>query len=188
MKYFMIVLIFSFVLGCTYEPPIEVADNSAMENTNNNNQSGQDVGLETLDIVFSPDGCCDGHIVTIDRDGSLTYLVADYRLPDNDGYTNTAIPTTFHRDLIVDADSNVKMHKRLGPKVMSRIRSLAESEVRTSFNDKNIIDGAWTVAIYLNGKLEVSGYEGFSEFPKNARSLIDQIRAIIDLKELPSNS
>jgi hypothetical protein len=176
-------LIYYFILGLLFT-------NCAAKNTigNQNPQTSETIFQnetklpKEIFLLIGRGGCCNGHMVSISKNGEIKYFVGSYTIPND----SSDMPETYDSQLIKQNPKYKPKYQKLSQEKINLLGQLIDDEQKLSFNDKVEVDDDFVYNFFLDNKKIASGYESRkAEFPTNLAALIDLIRGEIELYKLP---
>ena len=125
-------------------------------------------------IILGRGSCCSGHIISVDRDGKLVYIVGRYQMSNQNG-VGMRVPETEKFDVRKITADPVHPHKVvvLQRDVTDRLTKMLNEPEKLQFFDERYIKDAYNLTIYLNDELVVSGFDiDRSGFPDRLNEFI----------------
>jgi hypothetical protein len=159
-----------------------------------NSQTGKTVSLDLkklsdetklskeIFVMIGRGGCCNGHIISINRDGKIRYLVGSYSIPSE----KWEMPEIYDSQRIKPLSTYKPKDLNLSKEKIKRLEQLIGNEEKLRFKEDVIVTDDYLYSIYLDNKKIAFGYESrMKEFPANLAALVDFIRSEVELYELP---
>ena len=133
-------------------------------------------------LLIGRGGCCNGHIVTISKNGEIKYFVGSYSIPND----RSDMPEIYDSQLIKQNQNYKPKYRKLSEEKINNLGQLINDEQKLRFKDEVLVKDDFVYNIYLNNKKIASGYESRkAEFPANLAALVDLICSEVELYELP---
>ena len=133
-------------------------------------------------ILIGRGGCCNGHIVSISKNGEIKYFVGTYSIAND----KSEMPEIYDPQLITHNSKYKPKDLKLSQEKLNRLEQLISNEQGLRFKDDVSVTDDYIYNIYLDNKKIASGYESRKDkFPKNLKALIDLIREEVKIYELP---
>lgn len=176
-------LVYCFILGllftsCDAQNPVDSKD----QLTSNTVSQNETILPKEIFLLIGRGGCCNGHIVTISKNGEIKYFVGSYSIPND----RSDMPETYDSQLIKQNPNYKPKYQKLSEEKINKLGQLINDEQKLRFKDKVSVKDDFVYNIYLDNKKIASGYESRKvEFPTNLAALIDLIRGEIELYKLP---
>lgn len=176
-------LTYSFILGLLFT-------NCAAKNIigNQNHQISETVSQnetklpKEIFLLIGRGGCCNGHIVSISKNGEIKYFVGNYSIPDD----KSDMPEIYDPQLIKQNPDYEPKYRKLSKEKINQLRQLINDEQKLRFKDEVSVKDDFVYNLYLDNKKIASGYKSRkTEFPKNLAELIDLIPKEVELYKLP---
>jgi hypothetical protein len=176
-------LIYYFILGLLFT-------NCAAKNIigNQNHQTSETISQnetklpKEIFLLIGRGGCCNGHIVSISKNGEIKYFVGAYSIPD----AKSDMPEIYDPHLITQNPDYEPKYRKLSKEKINNLGQLINDEQKLRFKDEVSVKDDFVYNIYLDNKKIASGYESHkAEFPTNLAELIDLIRGEVELYKLP---
>jgi hypothetical protein len=134
-------------------------------------------------ILIGRGYCCSGHIISINKNGEIKYLVGTYPLA-NDKLEE--MPETYNSQLITPQSKYKPKNFKLSPEKIKSLEQLINNEQEIRFNEDVKVTDDYIYNIYLDNKKIASGYQSRTDkFPKNLKALVDLIETEVEMYELP---
>ena len=133
-------------------------------------------------LMIGRGGCCNGHIVSISKNGEIKYFVGSYSIPND----RSDMPEIYDSQLIKQNPNYKPKYRKLSEEKINQLGQLINDEQKLRFKDEVPVKDDFVYSIYLDNKKIASGYESHkAEFPTNLAALLDLIRREVELYELP---
>lgn len=133
-------------------------------------------------LMIGRGGCCNGHIVSISKNGEIKYFVGSYSIPND----REDMPEIYDSQLIKQNPKYKPKYRKLSEEKINQLRQLVNDEQKLRFKDEVSVEDDFVYNIYLDNKKIASGYESRkAEFPTNLAALLDLIRGDVELYKLP---
>lgn len=133
-------------------------------------------------IIIGRGGCCNGHIVSIDKNGEVKYLVGTYSIPNNE----SEMPETYDSSLITPNSVYKPKNLKLSQEKINSLEQLISNEQDVRFKENILVSDDYMYSIYLDNEKIASGYKSRKDkFPRNLQALIDLIEEEVELYKLP---
>ena len=183
-KYLVYYLILGLLFtGCASEN----ANAIVVKNPQTSNTILQDETKLSKDIfiLIGRGFCCNGHIISINKNGEIKYFVGTYSILPNPN-ENSDMPEIYDPHLIKPDTVYKPKNLKLSSEKINRLEQLINDEQELRFKDNVEVDDDYIYSIYLDGKKVASGYQSRKDkFPKNLKALIDLIQGEVKMYELP---
>ncbi|MEJ7847649.1 MAG: hypothetical protein WKF92_06140 [Pyrinomonadaceae bacterium] len=176
-------LIYYFILGLLFT-------NCAAKYTigNQNHQTNETIFQnetklpKEIFLLIGRGGCCNGHIVSISKNGEIKYFVGTYSIPN----ASSDMPEIYDSQLITQNPNYKPKYRKLSEEKIIHLKQLINDEQKLRFKDEVLVTDDFVYNIYLNNKKIASGYQSHkAKFPTNLAELIDLIRGEVELYNLP---
>lgn len=133
-------------------------------------------------LLIGRGGCCNGHMISISKNGEIKYFVGTYPIPND----SSDMPETYDSQLIKQNPKYRPKYLILSEEKLIHLEQLIIDEQKLRFNDKVEVDDDFVYTIFLDNRKIATGYESrIAEFPANLAALVDLIRGEVELYELP---
>lgn len=133
-------------------------------------------------ILIGRGGCCNGHIISISKNGEIKYFVGTYSMPNDKG----EMPEIYDLQLITPNSKYKPKNFKLSQEKIKSLEQLISNEQDLRFKDDVEVTDAYIYNIYLDNKKIASGYQlRKDKFPENLKALIDLIRGEVEMYDLP---
>jgi hypothetical protein len=133
-------------------------------------------------LMIGRGGCCNGHIVSISKNGEIRYFVGSYSVPND----RSDMPEIYDSQLIKQNPSYKLKYRKLSEEKINNLGQLINDEQKLRFKDEVPVKDDFVYSIYLDNKKIASCYESNkAEFPTNLAALVDLIRGEVELYKLP---
>ena len=177
-------LAFYLILGllcisCSSENPIILQNQQTVKTIS---QDEMKLSKEVF-IIIGRGSCCSGHIISIDTNGEIKYLVGNYQIPNDE----EDMPDKYDSQKVTPITTYEPKNFKLSQEKIKSLNQLISNEQELRFAEEDVsIDDAYIYSIYLDNKKIASGYQSRKDnFPKNLKALIDLIEGKIEIYELP---
>lgn len=133
-------------------------------------------------LLIGRGGCCNGHIITISKNGEIKYFVGSYSVTND----SSDMPEIYDSQLIKQNLNYKPKYRKLSEEKINQIGQLINDEQKLRFKDEVLVKDDFVYNIFLDNKKIASGYESRkAEFPANLIALVDLICSEVELYELP---
>ncbi|CAN5782925.1 hypothetical protein BH24ACI3_BH24ACI3_12080 [soil metagenome] len=133
-------------------------------------------------ILIGRGGCCTGHMISINRNGEIKYLVGTYSIPNDEW----EMPELYDSKKISPISTYEPKDLKLSQEIIKRLERLISKEENLHFKEDALVTDDYLYSLYLDNKKIASGYQTRKDkFSKNLKALIDLIHSEVELYELP---
>lgn len=133
-------------------------------------------------LLIGRGSCCNGHMVTVTKEGDIKYFVGSYRIPND----SSEMPETYDSQLVKQDPKYEPKYQKISQEKIKLLRQLIDDEQELRFNDKVEVDDDFVYTFFLDNKKIAFGYESRkTEFPKNLAEVLALILAEVELYKLP---
>ena len=141
---------------------------------------------KNLVVFVARGGCCYGHIISIDKDGNLKYLVGTYsKLQSSDSASAEYLLEIFDPNQIEVDKKYVQKYQKISGEKLKQLARLVRNEEELSFRDNAVVDDAYLYNIYLDQKRIAYGYDShMRSFPESLRKLVTLVESEVEMHKL----
>ncbi len=133
-------------------------------------------------ILIGRGGCCNGHIISINKNGEIKYLVGTYSIPND----KEEMPEIYDSQKITPTSTYKPKDIKLSQEKIKSLEQLISNGESLHHKEDFLVMDDYEYSIYLDNKKIASGYESRkAKFPANLVALIDLILSEVESYELP---
>jgi hypothetical protein len=133
-------------------------------------------------LLIGRGGCCNGHIITISKNGEIKYFVGSYSIPSD----RSEMPEKYDSQLITQNPNYKPKYRKLSEEKINHLVQLVKEEQMLRFKDEVWVEDDFVYTFFLDKNKVASGFESRkTEFPKNLAKVLALILGEVELYNLP---
>lgn len=137
-------------------------------------------------ILIGRGSCCDGHIISVNSSGEVTYLVGTYHLANSsEGATKMREFEKFDLKQITVNTRYPRKNLSLPRDVIDRLAELVQQPDRLYYEDNRMINDAYHLTVYVDSQNVASGFwSPKGDFSEQLTELLNLVLNHVKLYEL----
>ncbi|MEO6587869.1 MAG: hypothetical protein ABIP06_00960 [Pyrinomonadaceae bacterium] len=181
-----ILIFFSFIAGCNNQNSKDDYSKNQISNNSVSNPESEKLPSQ-INLFIGRGGCCYGHIISINKNGDIDYVVGNYILNDNnDGSSKDSIPELYNPESIKIDKKYSRKNGKLSSENLKLLAQLLSDTKKIEFRDETLVMDDYLYQLYLDNKKIAYGYKSnLKNFPGKLQEIIKIIESEIKLNELP---